>query len=367
MAKRRLKEEICLNCGFVFKEEDNFCPECGQENDHKIKSIFHFFRNFFSELLSLDSQVFRSIIPFLFRPGRLTLAYIQGKRKRYVAPIRLYLVMSFFYFFIFTVSINENVDSTGNRDSNKATSLKSPELPKNSDISQLNDSLNLNMDLDSTIQSTVDSALAEANEAIEKSNQGNKNSAGHWQNRRMGDQNIRIFNVKMKELDSLYNDAKLSEEEILVELKKENTFFNRLLIHRLIRMLDASPKDILEKYLDEIPLMMFFLIPFFALILKLLYFRKHYVAHLIFTLNIHSFIFLVFGLFFLINNFIDINQWVLIVTLLLVPFYIYKSFRNVYHQSRFMTLVKLFSFFIAYTVVLSFGLIFALIVSFLLL
>ena len=47
----------------------------------------------------------------------------------------------------------------------------------------------------------------------------------------------------------------------------------------------------------NLPLMMFLLLPFYALLLKLLYIRsgRYYVEHIIYALHIHSFMFLTLG------------------------------------------------------------------------
>jgi hypothetical protein len=48
--------------------------------------------------LSLDSRVARTIVPFLFRPGFLTVEWTSGRRARFSSPLRLYLLTSFVFF-----------------------------------------------------------------------------------------------------------------------------------------------------------------------------------------------------------------------------------------------------------------------------
>lgn len=350
MPKHRQKEEICLNCGFVFTKEDNYCPVCGQENDHKIKSILHFFHNFFSELLNLDSQIFRSIIPFLFRPGRLTLAYTQGKRKKYIPPIRLYLIMSFFYFFVFSTMISENIDSNEPKPRVKVR-IKADSLETNSSKSDSLAYIKKDIKPDSISQ--------------KRNNASRQKNDADWWNDRLGDNNGNFFNLNIKQIDGMYRKEGLSEAEIISRLQIDNTFWNQLLVHRMVRMADISLKEIIKNFIEEIPLMMFFLIPVFALIIKLFYYKKYYVSHLIFTLNLHAFIFLLLGLGLLIIDFFpNSDDTVLGIAFLLMFFYSYKSFRNVYRQSRLLTFFKLFVFIIIYQIVLATGLIMAFIASF---
>jgi hypothetical protein len=48
--------------------------------------------------LSLDSRVARTILPFLFRPGFLSVEWSSGRRARFSSPLRLYLLTSFVFF-----------------------------------------------------------------------------------------------------------------------------------------------------------------------------------------------------------------------------------------------------------------------------
>jgi hypothetical protein len=48
--------------------------------------------------LSLDSRVARTVVPFLFRPGFLSVEWTSGRRARFSSPLRLYLLTSFVFF-----------------------------------------------------------------------------------------------------------------------------------------------------------------------------------------------------------------------------------------------------------------------------
>jgi hypothetical protein len=50
--------------------------------------------------LSLDSRVARTVVPFLFRPGFLTVEWTGGRRARFSSPLRLYLLASFAFFLL---------------------------------------------------------------------------------------------------------------------------------------------------------------------------------------------------------------------------------------------------------------------------
>ena len=73
----------CLNCNKSLSKEDAFCPSCGQKNVDNNISFSQLTGDFFSNYFTLDSRFIRSILPFLFKPGVLTIRFNEGKRKAY--------------------------------------------------------------------------------------------------------------------------------------------------------------------------------------------------------------------------------------------------------------------------------------------
>jgi hypothetical protein len=93
--KKYRSEKDCLNCGaFV---EKKFCPECGQENIETRESIFHLVGHFVSDYLHFDSKFFRSLIPLFSKPGFLTQEYWEGRRVRYIHPLRLFFFITIIF------------------------------------------------------------------------------------------------------------------------------------------------------------------------------------------------------------------------------------------------------------------------------
>ncbi len=52
----------------------------------------------------MDSRLLRSFGALLFRPGLLTLAYMEGRRNRYLSPIGLFLLANLVFFFAPSIS-----------------------------------------------------------------------------------------------------------------------------------------------------------------------------------------------------------------------------------------------------------------------
>ena len=88
----------CLNCGAVLP--GRFCPDCGQK-DQPIRQPAHvFIAESVSEYFGLDGRLWRSLGLLLFAPGALTEAYLEGRRTRYLRPLRLYLTATVLFFFL---------------------------------------------------------------------------------------------------------------------------------------------------------------------------------------------------------------------------------------------------------------------------
>jgi hypothetical protein len=86
----------CPNCGAHVS--GNFCHECGQETVLHPPSTREFVHEFIGHYVALEGRLWKSLGLLLFRPGRLTLEYIKGRRVRYVQPLRLYLTFSLIFF-----------------------------------------------------------------------------------------------------------------------------------------------------------------------------------------------------------------------------------------------------------------------------
>ena len=90
----------CLNCGQPLSGADNFCSNCGQKNSIKKLSFGVFVSNMFSGIFSYDSRFWRTFIPLLTKPGKISKEFIQGRRVKYVNPFQLYLNVSIMFFII---------------------------------------------------------------------------------------------------------------------------------------------------------------------------------------------------------------------------------------------------------------------------
>jgi Protein of unknown function (DUF3667) len=85
----------CLNCGTALAgPRPRFCAACGQETRVKAPTLREFAQQFGGAYFATEGALWRTLKLLLFKPGELTRQYLQGRRKHYVLPLRLYLSVS---------------------------------------------------------------------------------------------------------------------------------------------------------------------------------------------------------------------------------------------------------------------------------
>ena len=88
----------CRNC--AAQAPLKFCPECGQETTLHPPTLGEFLHEFVGHYVALEGALWRTLRLLLALPGRLTREYLDGRRRRYVLPLRLYLTCSFLFFLV---------------------------------------------------------------------------------------------------------------------------------------------------------------------------------------------------------------------------------------------------------------------------
>ncbi len=92
----------CMNCGTIV--EVRFCTNCGQLGADFHRPLFDLIASSIGDMFTLDGRLSRSLPLLMLRPGRMTRAYIDGRRARFVPPFRLFLLTSVIFFLtVFTV------------------------------------------------------------------------------------------------------------------------------------------------------------------------------------------------------------------------------------------------------------------------
>ena len=293
----------CLNCGAQIT--DRFCSHCGQDKNEFQKSIWQILVGFAASLFDLDGKIPSSFVPLLFKPGKLTLEFLEGKRKSQINPFQLYAFFSFIFFL--TAFYLPNFTEKGN--SKFETNVKF------NPTKSVEGSLKTEDQPDSSFGSQVQKVCHEA--VIEF---GPKGLVHHYDSVQRG--------LPEDQRDGLV---------VGIFRKKMHAFGDRL----------AQDKTVTEKLLENmkenIPNTLIFLLPVFALILKLLYIRRplHYVGHLILSIHLFCFLFFLGSLLFFINALLPKQSDVFyILGLIAVPVYFVLAMKRVYRQSLSKTIIK---------------------------
>jgi hypothetical protein len=404
--KQRRKSNHCLNCNLRIESIYNFCPQCGQENTNNKVSIIELLKDVYDDYITFDSRLIRSLKPFIFSPGKLTNSFNEGRRIDYVHPVRFYLLLSVFYFFVFThvfdlenvdfgkysllgqlneeskkdslqnLAIGANIDSTVSIDTAKQRGkvllrlqkkLKSlersrKESEEDKDTTELVATvkqIEYLQDIQSTLlknakfvvnMDTVNERLDQIDEKFDKSG-GN--------------------DINIPKFVALLKDKNTTENALLdsMHIKKRNDFTAKF-AHQLLKIGRNDLSIFLQSMVDNIPIMMTLILPLMALLLKLIYIRSSrlYIEHLVFAFHVQSFIYLGLMVSFLVYYFLSYQNPAEIsaYTSLILSVYVVLMFKNVYKQGWVKTAFKAGLLSFAYSIVLIIFLAFEILISFLL-
>jgi len=357
------KEKNCLNCNA--QVQGRFCHICGQENVETKESAWHLVSHFFQDITHFDGKFFTSVKLLITRPGFLAREYTVGRRASYLNPIRLYVFTSAFFFLIF-FSLYTSTEHDFVQDEMTYTEAKESLLASKKVLLD-----KLSTAKDTTAQNkfskrikNIDSDLA----TLEKDTTQVDNI------RSIKTTNFGIISFvknyrSVAHYDSVQNALPGSQRDGWVT----NKIFKKLIIAREKYKGDAKEVDnaVYHKFQHNFPQLLFLSLPFFALILKLLYIRRkqfYYVNHAIFTIYLYCAFFILLLIIFGINqlkamHYLGIYNWLVAFLITWMVIYLYKAMRNFYQQRRAKTIVKFillnFIMFIVYIILMSLVFIFS--------
>lgn len=110
-----------MNCGTTL--ESRYCHICGQRKQRRVVSLFLLAGELIEGIFDIESRLWRTLWPLFARPGELTKSFMDGRRERYLPPVRLYLISSIIFFLLVSISPRSYIDEV----SAAIDSLKSDE------------------------------------------------------------------------------------------------------------------------------------------------------------------------------------------------------------------------------------------------
>jgi hypothetical protein len=239
MAHGKLRsEKTCLNCGAEVPLV--YCPSCGQMNREPKFNVRDLIMDFVHDFTHFDSKFFRTTLLLITKPGFLTKEFIEGKRLKYLNPVRMYVFTSaIFFFFLYAVSSN----------SDNEVKVQSSDFIAAEDT----------VDLNSSTGFTTVKAYEESQSKLPAEKKDN------WIKKWSVKQEIRL-------VDKFKNDSK------------------------------GTIAGIQKEFVKNLPSLMFVSLPFLAMFLQLIYIRRKsfsYVDHLLFLIHFYIFSFILS--FFFVN------------------------------------------------------------------
>lgn len=289
MSKNHIrKDKTCLNCYYVV--ENKFCPNCGQENSETRKSFHHLFLHFFEDLTHYENAFWKTIKNLLFKPAFLSKEYLIGKRLAYLAPVRLYIFISFITFFLLAILPNEEIKHVNKKEDLNVNKVVTHFTKKDSkNLLPKKNSLEQKLATNSLKKNTLsDKEKIDIKENLEKSKE--KENSDFFLNSEY---------KSVRELDSVQKLSKTANKLSFLEYWIEK---------KMITIKDNNTKEELiekskESALHNFPKVIVLYMPLFALFLWLFHSKKKwfYFDHGIFTLHYFSFLLLILLLTSLVN------------------------------------------------------------------
>lgn len=323
---------VCKNCDTKFVGQ--YCPHCGQHVKEIERPLRFMIVDFMGTMVSFDTRLIKTLVAILFKPGKLTQDFLDGKRARYMPPFRFYVFISFVMFLLVsnltTGSIKENYNP------NSIDKLSKNQIVSIVDsIKHSNDSIyqqirtELECDLDTNISIALANNLLNENQGLDEDDQ--------WFHGIYG----LDTNIDKKDINKYEATSKLIQEH---------------------------PELYTNKLFQFSSWALFLFMPIFAFFMWLSFRRtkEHYIGHLIFSINIHSFIFFIIVIITSVSLiFTKYDTGWLGYLLLLIPIYQVIGARKLYKRTWIKSFFKMTFVWFMYGFVLFVGLVVLAVFSFL--
>lgn len=288
----------CLNCGAALNGP--FCANCGQEADAHRKPLLGLLSDIADNFGNWDSRILRTLSALIFQPGELPLAFTQGRRQRYVPALRLYIFTTVVFFLVLALA---NI---------ALAQIVWRESPTGAQPIQMKIG---NQDI------TTEHAYISWEFFTPRVTQGIAMP-----------EELRPQFVDMRARNAAATQSGAQAPWM-------GALNDALLVG--ISHIFENPSALSGQLADWLPRVLFVLLPLFALLLALFYWRKKlfYVDHLVFALSLHTFFFVLLTIAVLLAQ-IGSGTVIAWVTLAVFAAYAYFAMKRFYGQSHLVTGIK---------------------------
>ena len=312
---------LCQNCSAPLTGP--FCSSCGQQDLDYHRGFHHLAHDLMENLFHFEGKFFVTVAWLLAKPGRITLEFVAGRRASQLNPLRFYIFVSVLFF------LGLSLLNHGHLVDIPRKQVDALQLDLTQQVKQAKD---LSGDFTAEEKAELVRRVAEA-----ATTDGKFDRNAVIADIRAAREKARAQAAQAPTPNKLKTKARIDRSSWLGQRLADKLGSGELTISNIW--------DAIE---HRIPTLLFLGVPLFALLLKLLYLRsvKFYVEHLIFSLHLHTWLFLVFMLG---NGYLKLAalapHWVGTFTAWAITlwalWYVFRSFRVVYGQGRFKTAVKI--------------------------
>lgn len=353
-------EKICLNCNATLY--GRYCHVCGQENIEPKETVWSLISHFFYDITHYDGKFFSTTKYLITRPGFLPNEYIEGRRARYLHPIRLYVFSSALFFLCFYSLFHFHMhDKEEEKEILKDTGItigfpdsittKALANAKDAhDSAVISKTLGIipyryhaKKDTTGETGSIQKAGTAQKADTVQVADTGKKKKK-------------RRYNVNLIGPDQKYRSfAEYDSVQKALPARDRDNWLQRMAKHREIELNErykgdqgAMWEELLTKFTHTFPYLLFISLPLYAFYLKLLYWRRKqflYVTHGIFLIYLYIFTFIDLLVYFGLQEIHEAMDWDWIgwieaAVLLYGIYYAYKAMRKFYGQGRGKTILK---------------------------
>ncbi|ALA85531.1 hypothetical protein YH67_04350 [Stenotrophomonas maltophilia] len=333
----------CENCDTAL--HGHYCHRCGQSAHNPLKHVGHAIEEVFESFWHLDGRIFRTLRD-LWVPGRIALNYLKGRRVGYVQPLRLFVILTLFTFFVGKLFVHVDDFSIGGGTNSvyaKTTTVEQVEAARAAQLALIDQQ-------QANSPGTGNAGFAMARAAVNAAAAQRKAELTGAGKEAATTENGTFFNhtVNGKPWDADTNP---------IVMAGWPRFANNWLNKRLhngnanIQRMGGKTDLYMQAILTALPGALFFLMPVFALVLRVAYIPRAmgYLEHLVVALYSHCWLMTVLLATFLIAGissalaspaFAAVSQWLYALLWLAVPVYLLWMQQRVYGGNKALTVLR---------------------------
>ncbi len=360
----------CENCQTSL--QGHYCHHCGQSAHNPLKHVGHAVEEVFESFWHLDGRIFRTLRELLV-PGRVALNYLRGHRVRYVQPLRLFVILTLFTFFVGKLTVHMEDMQTGDDTAAlfaQATTPTEVEMIRLAQIQRLEQQQRQTTGGSAAFAMVMAAVNTRAAQRLDALGGDGAAPAGNGTGTSTASSGTFFdYTVAGKPWDAKTNPLVVPGLPAFV-----NNWLNKRLANgnANVQRMGTQTDLYLQAVLTALPGALFMLMPVFALVLRLAYAPRHigYLEHLVVALYSHAWLMLVvlvtFCLVVPITTPATAQSWLASVSTLLctglwlaVPVYLLWMQQRIYGGNRLLTLLRYLAIGSVYLLLVSFVVMYA--------